>query len=105
MPDWDRIGTIALGDDVTVGRVGFGGVRLTGPGTFGPPPDLDAARRTGRRAREAGVQLFDTADCYGPEISERLRRGPAPLRRRRGHRDQGRAPRARRRALAGGGPA
>jgi len=42
MPDWDRIGTIALGDDVTVRRVGFGGVRLTGPGTFGPPPDLDA---------------------------------------------------------------
>ena len=72
MPDWDRIGTIALGDDVTVRRVGFGGVRLTGPGTFGPPPDLDAARRTVRRAREAGVQLFDTADCYGPEISERL---------------------------------
>ena len=72
MLEWGRIGTITVGDGPTVRRVGFGGAWLTGPGTYGPPPDLDAARHTVRRAVEAGVQLVDTADCYGPEISERL---------------------------------
>ena len=70
--DWKRIGTVKLADDLTVGRVGFGGAWLTGPGTYGPPPDLDTARRIVRRAVDAGFQLIDTADCYGPEISERL---------------------------------
>ena len=70
--DWERIGSVVLGDGLAVRRVGFGGAWLTGPGTYGPPPDLDAARRTVRRAAAAGVQLFDTADCYGPEVSERL---------------------------------
>jgi pyridoxine 4-dehydrogenase len=52
--------------------VGFGGAWLTGPGTFGPPPDLRAAREAVRCAVAAGVQLVDTADCYGPETSETL---------------------------------
>jgi aryl-alcohol dehydrogenase-like predicted oxidoreductase len=72
MLEWSRIGTVALGDGHTVRRVGFGGAWLTGPGTYGPPPDLNAARGAVRRAVDAGVQLVDTADCYGPEISERL---------------------------------
>lgn len=72
MIDWGRAGTIFIGGDLPVRRVGFGGAWLTGPGTFGPPPDLEAARRSVRTALDAGVQLFDTADCYGPEISEEL---------------------------------
>jgi pyridoxine 4-dehydrogenase len=70
--DWQRVGTIALGDGLRVRRLGFGGAWLTGPGTYGPPPELDAARRVLRRAVGVGIQLVDTADCYGPEISERL---------------------------------
>ncbi|MQA75498.1 MAG: hypothetical protein GEU88_14350 [Solirubrobacterales bacterium] len=65
-PSWPAIGTVALGDDLTVRRVGFGGAWLTGPGTYGPPPDLDAARAIVRRAVDEGFQLIDTADCYGP---------------------------------------
>lgn len=72
MLKWGRIGAIRLSERITVRRVGFGGAWLTGPGTYGPPPDLDAARRNVRRAVDAGVQLVDTADCYGPETSERL---------------------------------
>jgi aryl-alcohol dehydrogenase-like predicted oxidoreductase len=70
--DWQRIGTVQFADDLSVRRVGFGGAWLTGPGTYGPPPDLDAARAILRRAVEFGIQLFDTADCYGPETSELL---------------------------------
>jgi pyridoxine 4-dehydrogenase len=70
--DWHRIGTVQFADDLSVRRVGFGGAWLTGPGTYGPPPDLDAARAILRRAVEFGIQLFDTADCYGPEKSELL---------------------------------
>lgn len=68
----DRLGTVRIGAGPQVPRVGFGGVRLTGPGTFGPPPDLDEAVRVVQRAWGAGVRLFDTADCYGPEVSEEL---------------------------------
>lgn len=72
MVDWDLIGTFAFAQDLEVRRVGFGGAWLTGPGTFGPPKDWRAARDALRRAVDAGVQLVDTADCYGPELSERL---------------------------------
>jgi aryl-alcohol dehydrogenase-like predicted oxidoreductase len=67
-----RAGTVALGDRGGVPRVGFGGAWLTGPGTFGPPADLGLARQVIRRAAAAGVRLFDTADSYGPQISEEL---------------------------------
>jgi len=70
--DWARIGAVAVSAELSVRRVGFGGAWLTGPGTFGPPPDLDAARRIVRRAVQSGIQLIDTADCYGPETSELL---------------------------------
>jgi aryl-alcohol dehydrogenase-like predicted oxidoreductase len=70
--DRAAIGEIALTPSRRVRRVGFGGAWLTGPGTYGPPPDLDAARRAVRAAAAGGIQLFDTADCYGPQISERL---------------------------------
>jgi pyridoxine 4-dehydrogenase len=71
-PDWERIGTVRLSETLRVRRVGFGGAWLTGPGTYGPPPDLGVARGIVRRAVACGVQLVDTADCYGPEISELL---------------------------------
>lgn len=70
--DWERIGTVRLSETLRVRRVGFGGAWLTGPGTYGPPPDLAAARRIVRRAVTGGIQLVDTGDCYGPETSELL---------------------------------
>ena len=57
---------------VRVGRVGYGTMRLTGPGVLGPPADLDEARRVLRRALELGVRVFDTAWYYGPDIANRL---------------------------------
>jgi len=56
----------------TVPRLGFGAMRLTGPGIWGDPADVAGARAVLRRAVELGVQLIDTADSYGPEVSERL---------------------------------
>lgn len=62
-------GTLSVGD-LTVHRLGFGAMRLTGPGIWGPPADHDEAVRVVRRAVELGVDLIDTADSYGPEVSE-----------------------------------
>jgi pyridoxine 4-dehydrogenase len=70
--NWDQIGTVAFSNKAVVRRVGFGGAWLTGPGTYGPPTDLDMARGILRHAVGRGIQLIDTADCYGPEISELL---------------------------------
>jgi pyridoxine 4-dehydrogenase len=55
-----------------VHRLGFGAMRITGPGIWGPPDDPDEARRVLRRAVELGIDLIDTADSYGPEVSENL---------------------------------
>jgi pyridoxine 4-dehydrogenase len=65
-------GTIALGNTFIVNRLGLGAMRLTGPGTFGPPADRDACRRVVRRAVELGVNFIDTADAYGPAVSEEI---------------------------------
>jgi pyridoxine 4-dehydrogenase len=64
--------TFLLGGDLEVRRLGFGALRITGPSCSGPPEDPEATRRLLRRAVELGVNLIDTADSYGPEISERL---------------------------------
>jgi aryl-alcohol dehydrogenase-like predicted oxidoreductase len=64
--------TFVIGGDIDVRRLGFGAMRITGPGTWGPPPDRAAARALLRRAVELGVQLIDTADAYGPGVSEEL---------------------------------
>ncbi len=61
-----------LGGDLVVNRLGFGAMRLTGTGIWGEPEDPEEARRVLRRAVELGVNLIDTADSYGPEVSERL---------------------------------
>lgn len=65
-------GTFTLGGDLTVNRMGYGAMRLTGPGIWGPPKDKAAALATLRRAVELGVNLIDTADSYGPNISEEI---------------------------------
>lgn len=65
-------GTITIGGDLTVYRLGFGAMRLTGEGIWGEPKDVDEARRVLRRAVELGVNFIDTADAYGPEVSELL---------------------------------
>jgi aryl-alcohol dehydrogenase-like predicted oxidoreductase len=65
-------GQIALGIDLTVNRLGFGAMRITGPGIWGEPPDVPAACRVLQRAVYLGVNLIDTADSYGPEVSENL---------------------------------
>lgn len=64
--------TINLGGDLTVNRLGYGAMRITGKGIWGPPEDHDAAIATLRRAVELGVNFIDTADSYGPYVSEEL---------------------------------
>jgi pyridoxine 4-dehydrogenase len=64
-------GTITLGGDLVVDRMGFGAMRLCGPGIWGEPEDPENARAVLRRVVELGVQLIDTADAYGPEVNER----------------------------------
>jgi pyridoxine 4-dehydrogenase len=64
--------TFAIGGDLTVGRLGYGTMQLTGPGVWGDPADPDEAVRVLRRAAELGVTLFDTADSYGPFTAELL---------------------------------
>ncbi|QIS06346.1 oxidoreductase [Nocardia brasiliensis] len=65
-------GTFAIGGDLPVHRLGFGAMRLTGPGVWGDPEDPDEAVRVLRRVVELGVNFIDTADSYGPFVSEQL---------------------------------
>jgi pyridoxine 4-dehydrogenase len=65
-------GTFRLGGDLTVHRLGYGAMRITGDGIWGPPPDHDTAVRVLRKAVELGVDFIDTADSYGPFVSEDL---------------------------------
>jgi pyridoxine 4-dehydrogenase len=67
-----QAGTLTLGSDLTVNRLGFGAMRITGKGIWGPPEDRKAALATLRRAVELGVNFIDTADSYGPDVSEEL---------------------------------
>ena len=63
---------VHIGGDLPVRRLGFGAMRLTGPGIWGPPEDPDEAVRVLRRAVELGITFIDTADSYGPDVSEQL---------------------------------
>ncbi len=67
-----RSGTFLIGGDTPVNRLGFGAMRLTGPGVWGEPEDPDEAVRVLRRAVELGVNFIDTADSYGPVVSETI---------------------------------
>ena len=71
-PSAAAAGTLDVGGDLTVNRMGFGAMRITGPGIWGDPPDRDRAIATLRRIVELGVNFIDTADSYGPEVSESL---------------------------------
>jgi aryl-alcohol dehydrogenase-like predicted oxidoreductase len=65
-------GTFTIGGDLTVNRLGFGAMRLTGQGVWGPPDDRDECVRVLRRAVELGVNFIDTENSYGPYVSEEL---------------------------------
>jgi aryl-alcohol dehydrogenase-like predicted oxidoreductase len=71
-PNAAESGTFAIGGDIRVHRLGFGSMRLTGPGIWGEPKDRPGAIRTLQRLPELGVNFIDTADSYGPEVAERL---------------------------------
>jgi pyridoxine 4-dehydrogenase len=64
--------TFTVGGDLEVHRLGFGAMRITGEGIWGPPEDPEEAKRLLRRVVELGIDLIDTADSYGPEVSENL---------------------------------
>ncbi len=71
-PSAAAAGTIDVGGDLTVNRLGFGAMRITGPGIWGEPPDREMAKAALRRAVELDVNFIDTADSYGPHVSETL---------------------------------
>lgn len=74
MSDYDasKSGTFRIGGDIEINRLGFGAMRITGDGIWGDPADHDESIRTLRRLPELGVNFIDTADSYGPDVSERL---------------------------------
>jgi len=67
-------GTFLIGGDIPVHRLGFGAMRITGPGIWGPPSDIAESLRLLKRLPEIGINFIDTADSYGPEVSENLLR-------------------------------
>ncbi|MGF1472830.1 MAG: aldo/keto reductase [Rubrobacteraceae bacterium] len=71
-PDASLSGTFAIVGDLEVNRLGFGAMRITGDGIWGEPEDPEGAKAVLRRAVEIGINLIDTADSYGPDVSERL---------------------------------
>jgi pyridoxine 4-dehydrogenase len=68
----ETTGTFVLGENLTIHRLGYGAMRITGPGIWGEPKDRGEALRVLKRAVELGVDFIDTADAYGPEVSENL---------------------------------
>jgi len=68
--DAAKSGTFKVGDEITVHRLGFGAMRITGQGIWGEPEDRAEALRTLRRLPELGVNFIDTANSYGPDVSE-----------------------------------
>ena len=68
----ERVGEFRIGGELPILRLGFGAMRLTGPGVWGPPTDLRAARTVLRRVVDLGINLIDTADVYGPGDNEKL---------------------------------
>jgi pyridoxine 4-dehydrogenase len=71
-PNVAASGTFSLGGDLPIHRLGFGAMRITGPGIWGEPKDRDEAKRVLKRLPDLGVNFIDTADAYGPEVSENL---------------------------------
>jgi pyridoxine 4-dehydrogenase len=71
-PNARKSGSFMVGGDIEIHRLGFGAMRITGPGIWGPPADRAEAIRTLRRLPELGINFVDTADSYGPDVSEQL---------------------------------
>ena len=71
-PDAAPAGQFTIGGDLTVNRLGFGAMRITGRGIWGPPADVEECRRVLRRLKDLNVDFIDTADSYGPDVSENL---------------------------------
>ena len=67
-----RAGQFKIGGEIEVNRLGFGAMQITGPGVWGEPSDRAEAIRTLKRVAELGINLIDTADSYGPDVSEKL---------------------------------
>lgn len=65
-------GTFAIGDEITINRLGYGAMRITGAGIWGPPKDHDECIRVLKRTLDLGINFIDTADSYGPNVSEEL---------------------------------
>lgn len=63
--------TFKIGNDIAINRLGYGAMRITGRGVWGEPADREEALRTLRRLPELGVDFIDTADSYGPDVSEK----------------------------------
>jgi pyridoxine 4-dehydrogenase len=72
LASFTRMDTFTIGGDLQVHRLGFGAMRITGDGIWGPPDDPEEAKRVLHRVVELGIDLIDTADSYGPEVSENL---------------------------------
>lgn len=70
--DARKSGSFKIGSDIAIHRLGFGAMRITGPRVWGPPLDRDEAIRTLKRLPELGIDFVDTADSYGPDVSEQL---------------------------------
>src|SRR5450755_717818 len=71
-PNAAASGTFSIGGDLSIHRLGFGAMRVTGAGVWGEPKDRDEAKRVLKRLPDLGVNFIDTADAYGPEVSENL---------------------------------
>jgi pyridoxine 4-dehydrogenase len=71
-PNASKSGTFRVGGDITIHRLGFGAMRITGKGIWGPPEDRAGAIRTLKRVPKLGIDFIDTADSYGPDVSEEL---------------------------------
>src|SRR6202050_3382406 len=72
LTDASAAGQFKIGNSITINRLGYGAMRITGRGIWGPPPDPQAALSTLGRLPEIGVNFMDTADSYGPDVSEEL---------------------------------
>ena len=70
--DASKSGSFRIGGEIEVNRLGFGAMRVTGPGIWGPPADRAEAIQTLKRVPELGINFIDTADSYGPDVSEQL---------------------------------
>src|SRR5262249_52643080 len=71
-PDARKSGSFKIGGEIEIHRLGFGAMRITGPSIWGPPVDRAEAIRTLKRVPNLGIDFIDTADSYGPEVSEQL---------------------------------